>query len=225
MSLVSDARRFGSNLAWGATLCLLALAPLTASATLITSSGDAALSGALVMTFDSESPAYFASRSFLIGSDGFTVSSLADDLHIDNSFCGSFGTSGSCLDTIGSNNSPNDDFDVVFTGAGVSAFGFALNALDTDWTIETYDTNDNLLGSYVVPSQSPGATGFDRRGYFGATEVALIQYFTVRSTGDDRALIDDFAFVPAPEPSAALLAGLGLLGLASVGRSPKPRRS
>ena len=31
MSLVSDARRFGSNLAWGATLCLLALAPLTAS--------------------------------------------------------------------------------------------------------------------------------------------------------------------------------------------------
>lgn len=42
--------------------------------------------------------------------------------------------------------------------------------------------------------------------------------FTVRSAGDDRALIDNFAFVPVPEPSAGLLAGLGLVGLASVGR-------
>ena len=221
MSHLSGARRFASNLISGATLCLLALAPITASATLITSPGDAALSGALVMTFDSESPAYYATRSFMVGSDGFTVSSIAFDFHIDNEFCGSFGTAGSCLDTLGSNGSPNDDFDVVFTGSGVSAFGFALNALDTDWTIETYDTNDNLLGSYVVASQSPGLTGFDRRGYFGATEVAPIQYFTVRSGGDDRALIDDFSFVPVPEPSAALLAGLGLLGLASVGRARK----
>ena len=221
MSTLSGARRFASNLVSGAVLGLLSMAPLSASATLITDPGDAALAGALVMTFDSESPGYFASRSFLIGSDGFSVSSLADDLQIDDGFCGSFGTGGRCLDTIASNNSPNDDFDVVFTGAGVSAFGFALNALDTDWTIETYDTNDNLLGSYVVASQSPGLSGFDRRGYFGATETAPIQYFTVRSAGDDRALIDDFSFVPVPEPSAALLAGLGLLGLASVGRSRK----
>lgn len=208
----------------GAILWLLWLAPITASATLITSPGDAALSGALLQTFDSEPIGYFGSRSFLIGSDGFTVSAVSSDLLLDDAFCASFGTSGSCLDTIASNNATNDDLDIVFTGAGVSAFGFALNALDVDWTIETYAANGDLLGSYLVASQSPGATGFDRRGYFGATEVLPIQSFTIRSAGSDRALIDDFSFVPVPEPSAALLAGLGLIGLASVGRSPRQRR-
>jgi hypothetical protein len=95
----------------------------------------------------------------------------------------------------------NDDFDVVFTGGGVSAFGFVINALDIDWTIGTFDEFDNLLGYYTLASQSPGLTEFDRRGYFGATEIAAIQYFTVRSAGGDRALIDDVSYVvPVPVP-------------------------
>jgi hypothetical protein len=55
-------------------------------------------------------------------------------------------------------------------------------------------------------------TGFARRGYFGATESTAIQYFSVRSAGNDRALIDDFSYaVAVPEPNAAMLLGLGLL--------------
>lgn len=215
-------RRLGVAFAASAVLAL-ALAPSIAFARMITSSGDSALTLALVEDFDSYTPAHFPSQVFMTGAQGFTVTPLADELHIDATFCGSFGTSGSCLDTQNSAGGANDDFDVVFTGSGVSAFGFDLNALDTDWTVETYDTNDVLLNSYTILSQSPGLSGFDRRGYFGAAEAAPIQYFTVRSAGSDRALIDNFAFTPVPEPSVAVLAGLGLMGLAWVG-GKNPRR-
>jgi len=211
------------GLALVATLLVAALVVPTAShALLITSSGDAALSGALVEDFDgTTADTYFATQTFSIGADGFTVTPLADDLHIDDQYCASFGTSGNCLDTLSSANGANDDFDLIFSGAGVMAFGFDLTALDTDWTVETYDATDTLLSTYVIPSQSPGLTGFNRRGYFGATETAPIQYITVRSAADDRALIDNLAYVPytappVPEPNVSMLLGLGLLALAGT---------
>ncbi len=146
------------------------------------------------------------------------------DQDVDDVFCGAFGTTGRCLDTVSSTGAANDDLDVVFTGGGVLAFGFALNALDIAWTITTYGVGDVLLGTYVVDSQSPGLTGNARRGYFGATEGVAIQSFRIRSTGSDRALIDDFAYVPAPEPGAAMLVGLGLAWLAAA-RSPGAGRA
>lgn len=75
-------------------------------------------------------------------------------------------------------------------------------------------------------SQSPKLTGFNRRGYFGATEVPPSQYFTVGSAGDDRAPIDDFSFVRVPEPNIAMLLGLSLLTLAGTrirDLQPRPR--
>lgn len=200
-----------------AVLAVLTLAPLAASdagATQINSAADPALAGALVQTFDAVPVGYFASQSFLIGTRGFTISALSSNVHIDDVFCDDFGTSGRCFDTVNSGGTANDDVDIVFTGAGVLAFGFALNALDVAWTVTTYGAGDVLLGTYVVASQSPGLTGNARRGYFGATETAAIQSIRIRSTGSDRALIDDFAYVPVPEPGAAVLIGLGLAFLA-----------
>lgn len=200
-----------------AVLAVVALVPLAASdagAARINSAADPALAGALVQTFDAVPVGYFASQSFLIGTNGFTISALSSNVHIDDVFCGDFGTSGRCFDTVNSGGTANDDVDIVFTGAGVLAFGFALNALDVAWTVTTYGAGDVLLGTYVVASQSPGLTGNARRGYFGATESAAIQSIRIRSTGSDRALIDDFAYVPVPEPGAAVLIGLGLAFLA-----------
>lgn len=150
------------------------------------------------------------------------AAALASNIHIGDVFCDDFGNAGRCLDTVGSGGAANDDLDVVFTGGGVPAFGFALNALDVAWTITTSGVGDVLLGSYVVDSQSPGLTGNARRGDFGATEGVAIQSFRIRSTGSDRALIDDFAYVPVPEPGAAMLVGLGLAwltGSRSAGRA------
>ena len=139
-------------------------------------------------------------------------------MQIDATWCDDFGTTGSCLGT-NSSSGVNDDFDVTFTGDGVSAFGFEITALDIDWTIQTFDVTDTLLGTYVISSQSPGLTGFNRAGYFGATEASPIKYFTVRSAGGDWALVDDFSYAPVPEPSAAVLAVLGLMGLSRFGRN------
>lgn len=208
-----------------AALLVVALSPLAAfdaEAARIDDATDPALAGALVQTFDAAPVGYFASQSFLIGTDGFTISALSSNVHIDDVFCDDFGTSGRCFDTVASGGAANDDVDVVFTGAGVLAFGFALNALDVGWTVTTYGAGDVLLGTYVVASQSPGLTGNARRGYFGATETVAIQSFRIRSTGSDRALIDDFAYVPVPEPSAAVLI---VLGLAFLARSRRHREA
>jgi hypothetical protein len=207
-------------------LMSFSLVPGRAFALRISGPGDTALSGALMQDFDGEAAdTYFTSQTFSIGFDGFTVAPINTELHIDNQYCASFGTTGNCLDTINNvGGQPNDDFDVTFTGSGVSAFGFVLNALDLEWTVETYDASNNLLGTYLIASQSPGLMGFSRQGYFGATEVQPIQYFTVSSVGDDRALIDDFSYVPVsvpvllpvPEPDVAMLLGLSLLTLAGT---------
>ncbi len=194
----------------------LGLGARPALATFISSAADPALSGATTFDFDSEpGDIYFGTRTF---GGAFTFTADANDLHIDDVWCASFGTTGNCLDTLSSGGQPNDHFRIDFI-TSVSAFGFVLNALDTDWVMETYDASDNLLGSYTILSQSPGLTGFNRRGYAGASEATPISYVTITSPGaDDRALIDDFAWVAIPEPSLAWLLGLGLTGLAWASR-------
>jgi hypothetical protein len=187
-----------------------------AHATFISSAADPALATAITFDFDSEpGDLFFATRTF---GGAFTVTADANDLHIDDFYCPNFGTTGNCLDTIQTGGQANDHFRIDFV-TEVSAFGFVLNALDTDWVMETYDASDNLLGSYTILSQSPGLSGNNRRGYAGASETTPIAYVTITSPGaDDRALIDNFAWVAIPEPPIALLLGLGLTGLAAAGR-------
>ena len=192
------------------------IAPGIATATVITSASDPALLGALVEDFDGEATGEFSVRDFPPLGDGFTITGIGGDLRIAGTWCGNFGSSGNCLET-NSSGGVNDDFDVLFDGVGVSAFGFDVMALDTDWTIQTFDASDVMLGQYTLSSQSPALSGNDRRGFFGVTENAPIKYFTVRSAGaDDWALVDNLRFKPVPEPGTALLAGLGLIGLALV---------
>ncbi len=188
--------------------------PWDAAALRINSASDSALTGAVTQTFDTIPVGYFTSQSFLIGANGFTIATVAGDVHIDDVYCGDFGTAGRCFDTLNSGGAANDDFNVTFTGSGVRAFGFAINALDGDWTVQTFAAGNVLLSTYVISSQSPALTGNNRRGYFGATESQAIQSVQIRSTASDRALIDNFAFVPAPEPGTALLVGFGLALLA-----------
>ena len=188
--------------------------PRDAAALRINSASDSALTGAVTQTFDAIAVGYFTSQSFLIGANGFTIATVAGDVHIDDVYCSDFGTAGRCFDTLNSGGAANDDFNVTFTGSGVRAFGFAINALDGDWTVQTFAAGNALLNTYVINSQSPGLTGNNRRGYFGATESQAIQSVQIRSAASDRALIDNFAFVPVPEPGTALLVGFGLALLA-----------
>jgi hypothetical protein len=192
----------------------------SASATRINSSADPALAGAFLIDFNDASytNTYFTSQTFTVASgEGFTITPDANDLYLDDTWCVQFGSTGNCLNTTQSSGGANDDFEVVFAGT-VSAFGFVVNALDADWTIETFNEAGVSLNIYTLASQSPGLTGFNRQGYFGATESEVIKSFTVSSAGSDWALIDDFSFVSLPEPGTAILLGLGLVTLGSTRR-------
>lgn len=82
------------------------------------------LAGALVQDFNAEpTDTFFTSRILLIGFDGFAITPLRGELHLDDQYRASFGTS---------SNQANDDFNVIFTGGGVSTFGFFITALDGD---------------------------------------------------------------------------------------------
>ena len=66
-------------------LAILMLVPGIALGLRISGPGDPALAGALLQNFDSAAAnTYFTSQTFLIGADGFSVTPLAADLHIDD---------------------------------------------------------------------------------------------------------------------------------------------
>ena len=72
--------------------------PRPAHATFISSAGDPALAGATIYDFDSDpGDLFFTTRTF---DTAFIFTADANELHIDDTFCAQFGTSGNCLDTI-----------------------------------------------------------------------------------------------------------------------------
>ena len=95
-------------------LVAFALAPGSVFGLRINGPGDVALAGALVQNFDSEAAdTYFTNQTFSIGPDGFSIMPVGAELHIDDHFCASFGTSGNCLDTMNNGGQGNDDFSYV----------------------------------------------------------------------------------------------------------------
>ncbi|MEZ4217627.1 MAG: hypothetical protein R3E88_14175 [Myxococcota bacterium] len=175
------------------------------------------LSGSTSYDFDDQADDTFFTSTTVMGGE-LTITANNGQLWFDDQFASQFGTTGIALDT--NYNTPND-FDFVFTTA-VSAFGFAINALDVDWTMEVYDASDSLLASFTIPNQV-ALGGFARRGFAGAwSDVPIQRVHVFAPVGSDRALIDDFQVVPEPSAFALMLAGL--VGLALAGTPPERRR-
>lgn len=173
------------------------------------------LSGASIYDFDDQADDTFFTSTTVFGG-ALTINANNGQLWFDDQFAAQFGTTGIALDT--NYNNPNS-IDFVFTSA-VSAFGFAINALDVNWTMQVFDGSNNLLGTFTIPNQV-ALGGNNRRGFAGAWSDTAIQRVRVFApAGTDRALIDNFHIVP--EPSTFALMAFGLLGLAVAG-TPKPR--
>jgi len=192
---------------------LLAASHATA-ATIITSSLDAALSGATVIDFNGEADG----TNFMNASVGaLTVLSNANTLRFDDDWATQFGTTGIALET--RSGGAADDLELVFA-VPVTAFGFDITALDIDLTMNLFDAMNNLIDSFTIANQpGQGLTGFNRRSYTGAssaTPIARVQLMLAAQ--HDWFLVDNVAMVAAvPEAATGLLLAAGILGLALAG--------
>lgn len=184
-----------------------------AAALFIDAASDPALVGAVVHDLDNQPDGLRFQRAVVDGV--LTISTSSGELLFDDAWTANFGTTGISLQT--RYLTGGDDFRIDFA-TPVRAFGMNVNALDIDWTLETYDTAGNLLGSYRIRRQLPPGSN-RRRGYAGAVEAGPIASARIHGAGrHDWALVDNIAVVAVPEPRSLLLMGLGTLGLAVAGR-------
>lgn len=181
----------------------------TASAGLITSSGDAALTGATVINFDSQPT--FSFDTLTIGDVTFT-NLASGDLRIRP--WSSYGASGQALDT-GATGAPNT-IQIDFATA-VSAFAMNWGAANPDWNVSLYNATNALIDTVVFPGGSGATGGASFTEFFGATGAGITKVIMQTTSGFDYVIIDNFQFVagsaPVPAPAALGMLGLGLIGL------------
>jgi hypothetical protein len=187
-------------------LCLMSLSP--AYGYFITSQSDPVLSGATVQNFNAETIGTFTGGMIFPGQFVFTA--LDNHYRYQNTFSGSFNTSGVYLD-----NGEYGDvgfYNIHFGFGNASAFGFHWGASDSAgiWTLTAYDAANNVIESYSMP-----ATNSSNAGDFFGIAAANMDHAILSNAGSyDWIMIDDFTVkLAAPLPGAVWLLGSGLLGL------------
>jgi len=189
--------------------CLAAVS-FNVSASLITSDSAPALTGSTVINFDGlptlDTPS--------IGFGDVTFSTSSGQLRIApyTEGGGSYGTSGQDLST---RNTINPSSFTINFASPVSAFGMVWGAANPDWTVDLYDSSDNLLESlaFIGGDSTASYTEFYGASINGISRVELA------TTTQDWVKIDNFEYVSSvPIPAAFWLFGSGLLGLIGMAR-------
>lgn len=189
--------------AMAAAAALFIAAP--ASASLIVSAGDPALAGATLLDFNGEAAANQGTRTFG-GEVTFTIS--LGTFNVGTAFNGAFGATGTSIYT------PNGQNFTIDFATEVSAFGFTWGAVDTPWTMQTFDSSNTPIETFAISS-----TPLVR--FIGAAGAGISRV-TMSNPGYDFIVIDDFRYVAGtaavPETPTLAVFGLGLAGLAFARR-------
>lgn len=187
-------------------LVLCASTFASAAPVFMTNPVDPSLAGSSVVDFTGEAQGYFSSRTF--GGGDVTVNTTGSDLNIENTYGGSYASSGNYL----ANGAGGNGFNIVFANA-VSAFGFNWGAADRPWTMRLFDASNAMIGSFAVAAQTDPYAAFIGADGNGQT----IKSINMVASSYDYMLLDNLQYTASnasvPEPTTLAMLGLGMLGL------------
>jgi hypothetical protein len=210
---------------WVAVLCLAASSVAVAAPIALFDRSSGALSGGSTIGFDAESEGDFVSRSFAAGA--VTLQTSIEQLSVESTYSGLYGTSGPYISNHLQGASPGDNsFDIVFTDA-VSAFGFNWGAPQWMWRMELYDPSDTLVADLYVPQYTAVLPPYWRFVGIDGQGDTFKRVRMILDGATDYVLLDDLVFVNAPaaalpEPASAVLV---LGALAAVWANRRARRA
>lgn len=191
----------------------LTLASMTASATLITSEADAALSGSTLIDFQSVAAGEYASLVL----PGVTIQGIGSTMTVCTDCGGGGGWFGDVGQSLQNTGGSPANFDLLFDDV-VTAFGIRAGAANNAWTFTAFDASDTLIESQAI--NVPCCDG-----YYRGIAASGIKRVRIALAGD-WVVFDDLRFTagPAAVPEPASL-GLATLTLGLCGYSRRRRRA
>lgn len=181
-----------------------------ASAIPITSSSDAALVGATVIDFEDQTMGTYG--TITIGD--ITFSGVGGHFRIDDDYQ-QYNATGIYLDNGTYVNNGFGTLRIDFANT-TNAFGFNWGMAESfaTWTLYAFNSSDNLIESYNLPSTGPSSAG----EFYGLADSGISYAMLSWDGAYDWIAIDNFTYAsdvaPVPEPATMFLLGSGLLGLA-----------
>lgn len=185
-----------------------------AAPSLITNSADAALAGSTTLDFNAEAQGTFTTQIF----GGAVTISSAGSLYVENTYANQYGATGNYV----TNQQTPNPVTLTF-GSSVSAFGFNWGAADQPWTLDLFDTANNLIGTFGIPAQTDPFVGFIGANG-GGLAIGSARLTSLSSYGYDYFLLDNLQYVTGngsngiPEPTTAALLGFGMAALGMARR-------